>query len=76
MKDHPQKRRGRGGSREVIDWIDAVQQLKGRVCPHRFEYLQLFALILDRQAGARDLRRRLSPMSPTVFIVQHKQLSY
>ena len=51
MKDHPEKRLGRRGSREAIDWIDAVQQLEGSICQHPLECLQLFALILaDRPA--------------------------
>ncbi len=51
MKVHPEKRLGRRGSREAIDWIDAVQQLEGSICPRQFECLQLFALILtDRPA--------------------------
>ena len=51
MKDHAEKRLGRRGSREAIDWINAVQQLEGSICPHQFECMQLFALILtDRPA--------------------------
>ena len=51
MKDHPKKRFGRRGNREAIDWIDAVQQLKGSICPLQVDRLQLLALILtDRPA--------------------------
>lgn len=51
IQDRPEKRLGRRGGRDAIDWIDAVQQLEGSICPHRFEHLQLFALILtDRPA--------------------------
>lgn len=67
MKDHPEKRLGRRRSREEIDWIDAMQQLKGSICPHRFEYLQLSALILtDRPAlgiYGGGLARCLQPFS-------------
>lgn len=72
IKDCPEKRLGRNGSRDAIDWIDAVQQLEGSICPHRFEHLQLFALILtDRPAlgiygGAWHLKETKA-CPPTVY---------
>ena len=58
-KDQPEKRLSRRGNREAIDWIDAVPQLKGSICPDQFGCLQLFCPDSHRQAGARDLRSRL-----------------
>ena len=58
IQDRPEKRLGRRGGRDAIDWIDAVQQLEGSICPHRFSSA-IVCPDSDRHAGARDLQRGL-----------------
>ena len=75
MKDLAEKRLGRRSSREAIDWVDGVQQLEGSICPHQFQCLQLFALILADRPALGIYGGGLARCLQLFSSFQHKQSS-